>query len=379
MQTITYKDKTIHIVSTAHVSKESVEEVKNTIETIQPDVVCIELDDKRAHSLTSNVKQEIDIKEIIKSKKMGFFLSNLILSNFQKQIADDLEVEVGGEMKQAIFSANEYNIPIRYIDRDVQITMKRIWSQFGLWKKVNLGATLFTSLLSDEEISAEDVEDLKQSDLLLSSIQELDDKYPEISQVILHERNAYMAQKIKDLPWDNIVVVIGAAHAPGMIESFEQDHDIAALEIIPEKKKFKVSSLIFPGIPLLLLVIITFNSPQMGFDQLTKWILTSSILASIGALISGAHIATIVVTFLTTWIGILSPLLAVGFFSALTEAYFRPPLTVEFETLSEDMKSLKGWYRNRVLKIILIFFATSILSSIGTFISSKNIIEALFK
>lgn len=379
MQTIQHQDKTIHIISTAHVSKESVLEVKEAIDSIRPDTVCIELDYSRAQSLMNPTSQDIDIKAIIKGKKLPNFIANLILSTYQRKIADDLDTEVGAEMKQAILSAKEHAIPIQYIDRDIKVTMNRLWANFGLWKKINLAATLITSLFEKEEVSSEEVEKLKESDLLLASIQELDSSYPEISKVILHERNQFMAQKIKNLSHKNIVVVIGAAHAPGMIESLNEDYDLALLNKKIEKKKSSINGFIIPGILLLLLTILTFKSPQMGLNQLLVWILLSSSLAAVGALLSKAHIVTILVSFFTAFIGILSPVLAVGIFASLTEAYFRPPFTKDFDHISEDMNSIKGWYQNRVLRIVLIFFATSIFSIIGTFISGSQIIRALFQ
>lgn len=379
MQTIHYKDKTIHIISTAHVSKESIVEVKEAIDTIKPDVVCIELDRNRADALMNPSTKDIDIKEIIKKKKVVSFLSNLILSNFQKQIADDLDTKVGAEMVQAIESANENGIAIRYIDRDIQITMNRIWNKFNLWKKLNLGVSLFATLLDDTEVSEEDIEKLKESDMLMATIEDLEGEFPEISEVILHERNYYMAEKIKNIPYSTMVVVIGAAHTKGMIAAFDETHDLKELETVVEKKKNNWIGFILPGTLLLLITLLTLKSPQMAFQELLAWIITSSSLAALGALLSGAHIVTILVSFLTAFIGILSPVLAVGIFAGLTEAYFRPPFAKEFESLSSDMKSIKGWYKNRVLRIILIFFMTSILSSIGSFVAGKNIIQSLFK
>lgn len=378
MKTIQYLNKTIHIVSTAHVSKESVLEVKEAIQTVIPDVVCVELDAGRAKALTSSNKTQVDIKQIIKSKKVASFLMNLILSNYQKQIADDLDSEVGGEMKQAILSARELSIPVRYIDRDIQITLKRIWNKTNLWKKASLVAALFSSLTQSEEVSEEDIEKLKQSDLLMASIAELDEDFPDISQVILHERNIYMSEKIKALPFTNILVVIGAAHAPGMIESLNETHSIQELETIPEKKK-GWGGYVIPILFALLLVLLTLKSPQSGVSELKRWIILSTSLATLGSIFSFSHPLTVLVTILTTWIGIFSPVLAVGFFSGLTEAYLRPPYEHEFESLSNDMKTIRGWYKNRILRIILIFFATSLLSSIGTLVSGRSIITELIK
>lgn len=379
MQTVQIENKTIHIVSTAHVSKESVLEVKEAIDTLRPDVVCIELDHKRAHALENPSKEDIDIKEIIKQKKLISFAANLILANYQKKIADDLDTQVGAEMLQAINSAHEHNIPLRYIDRDVQVTLKRIWNPLSLWKKATLGVGLAASLFSKEEISEDHIEELKQDDLLLAAIKDLDESFPEVSNVILHERNIYMAQRIRELPYDNILVVIGAAHAPGMIEALDTHHDISDFDTIIESKSHKFSGFIIPALVVALLVLVTFKSPTMGFKQLTSWIILSSTLSGIGALLAFAHPITILISIATAWIGIMSPVLAVGMFAALSESYFRPPLASEFATLSEDVSSIKGWYRNRVLKILLVFILTTLLSSVGTLISTTNIIKSLIE
>lgn len=377
MQTIQIDNRTIHIISTAHVSKESVVEVKEAIDSIQPDVVCIELDYKRARALQNPVKEDIDIKQIIRQKKLVSFAANLILSNYQKKIAEDLDTQVGAEMLQAIHSANEHSIPLRYIDRDVQVTLKRIWNPLSLWKKATLGVGLAASLFSKEEISEDNIEELKQSDLLMAAIDDLDESFPEVSNVILHERNIYMAQKIRELPYENIVVVIGAAHAPGMIASLNTDHDISDLDTVTEVKSHRISGFIVPAIVVTLLILVTFKSPAMGFQQLSSWIFLSSTLSGVGALLAFAHPITIIISIATAWIGIMSPVLAVGMFAALSESYFRPPLTSEFTTLSEDVSSIKGWYSNRVLKILLIFILTTVLSSIGTLISTTNILRSL--
>ncbi|AMC92575.1 pheromone shutdown protein [Erysipelothrix larvae] len=381
MNTLNYNDKTITFVSTAHVSKDSVDEVKHVIETLQPDTVCVELDYGRAQGLTNpKASKPLDIREVIKSKKFGLFITNLILSSYQKQIADDLGSEVGGEMKQAILSGKEINASIQYIDRNVQTTFKRLWNSMGLWKKTQVATALIMSLFaSDDEIDAQEIENLKSSDLLYKSIEELDDKYPEISQVILHERNYFMAEKIKKLSGTNIVVVLGAAHTDGVIKALNESHDLTKLNHVPEEKKNNWMQWILPVFFVVMLVLLTLDNPEVGFQQLLLWIGISSGLAVIGALISRAHPLTILVTACTTWLSILSPVLAVGMFAGLTEAYMRPPLETEFNTMTTDAKSLKGWYGNRILRIALVFILTSIFASIGTFVSGANIISQFFR
>lgn len=376
MRTIQYLDKTIYIVSTAHVSKQSVIDVKESIETMKPDVVCIELDSNRAHALT-NKQDDPDIRQIIKNKKVGSFVTNLILSSYQKKMANELESEVGGEMKQALSSAKEFNIPVRYIDRDVQITFKRIWGNLGFYKKAQLITTIIFSAFDDDEIDSESIENLKESDLLFEAVKELDDKLPEISKSLLHERNYFMAEKIKALPQKRVLAVVGAAHTEGIIEALSDKHSIADLNKIPEKKKNSINGWIIPGILLVLFTLLTLQSPELGAQKLLTWFLLSSGSATIGSLLVGAHPLTALVTLITAPIGTLSPFLAVGFFSGLTEAYLRPPKASDFENLQTEASQFKKWFTNRVLRILLIFIVTSLLSSIGTIIAGSSMITSL--
>ena len=262
MKTITYNDKTITIVSTAHVSQQSVDDVKEAIETLHPDVVCIELDNARAHNLM-HPQGNPDIIAIIKSGKVMSFATNLILSSYQKRLADDLGTTVGGEMKQAIESAQEHGIPTRNIDRDIQVTFARIFGNIKFFEKLNVVATLIGSMFSKEEVDEHQIENLKNSDLLFDSMKELDDSLPSLAQVLLHERNYYMAEKVKALHYTNILVVMGAAHTAGFIEAFDQDHSIQELSKIPEKKKNNYLQWIIPTILVGLLIALTLKNPQV--------------------------------------------------------------------------------------------------------------------
>lgn len=376
MKTIKHNNKNIHIVSTAHVSKQSVEDVKYAIDFIQPDVVCVELDDNRAHNLMHSSGNP-DIIAIIKSGKVMSFAANLILASYQKRLADDLDSTVGGEMKQAILSAQEHMIPTRNIDRDIKITFGRIFNNISFFEKLNVFATLVLSVFSKEEIEEDEVEDLKNADLLFDSLKELDDKLPNLSQVLLHERNYYMAEKVKQLPYEDIVVVIGAAHTEGFIEALDETHSLSDLRYVKPKKKNSIGQWIIPVILVTLLLALTLKNPQIGFNQLVLWLTLSAGGACISTLLLRTHPYTSIVTLVTAPIGTLSPFLAVGIFAALTEGYKRPPHASDFETLSSDVSSVKMWYKNKVLRLFLIFVVTNIVSSIGTFIALGGIISKL--
>lgn len=375
MKTIEYKNKTIHFIPTAHVSKQSVEDVRNAIENIDAQAVLIELDSQRAQGLMAEDEQEdLDIISIIKNKEFTNFSAKLLMASFQKRIADDLETEVGAEMKMAINLANEHSIPKYYIDRDINITMQRLWNGLGFFKKMSFIVSLVLSSFEDEDL---DVETLKEQDILFQAINEMDTKLPHLSEVILHERNQYMAKKIVSNPYDELIVVIGAAHLDGIIDSLDKDIDLRELNTVPEKKKFNPVQWIFPIILVSLFIGLFLKSPQAGGEELKRWILLSGGLSTLGALAVGSHPLTLIATMIGAPIGILSPVLAVGFFSGIAEAYVRPPKVSDFEKLSEDSSSFKMWFKNRFLRIILIMFITSLLSSIGTFISTGKIIGKL--
>ncbi|WP_418515055.1 TraB/GumN family protein [Erysipelothrix rhusiopathiae] len=380
MKTIKFKDKTLHFVSTAHVSKQSVLDVQQTIETVQPQAVCIELDDNRARNLMESDKyKEIDIKQIIKTKRVGAFIATLVLSSYQKKLADDLNTSVGQEMRQAIVSAQDVDASVHYIDRDVQVTFKRIWGNLTFFKKISLLSTLLFSVFEDDNVSEDDVENLKESDLLFESVREMDEKLPAISKSLLHERNAFMAEKIKALSEQEIVIVVGAAHTEGLIESLNHEHSLYELNQVPAKKRFNISGWIVPGVIIALLFALTLKNPHMALKDLFVWFALSGGLATLGALLCLAHPLTILTTALTAWIGTLSPVLGVGMFAGLMEAYQRPPTFEDFDSLSDHATQPKMWYKNKVLRILLIFVITSLFSSIGTFIAGGNIIGSLFK
>lgn len=376
MKTIQWKNKTLHFVPTAHVSKVSVEEVKNAIETLNPEAVLIELDNDRAESLKNpNTYEDIDVVEMIKQKQFVKFSTQLLLANFQKRIAEEEETQVGGEMIQAIQSANDCNIPLFYIDRNVNITMKRLWNSMSSYKKTSLALSMVFSSFEDDEV---DVEALKDEDLLFHMISEMETEVPDLARVILHERNSYMAEKIKRNPYDNLVIVIGAAHLEGIIEELDKENDIKKLNTIPIKKKKNWKSWIVPLLIASLFLSLLIKNPEQGFKELVYWFLLSGGLASLGALLLKAHPLSIIASFVGAPLGVLSPVISVGFFSTFAEAYKRPPKVSDFEKLSEDSKSIKGWYHNLFLRLILIMFITSLLSSIGTFIAGGKVIKLLF-
>ena len=236
-------DKEIIIIGTAHVSKHSAEQVKTIIEAEQPDVVCIELDRGRYQSLTEGNKwKDTDIFKIIKEKKATLLFINLALSSFQKRIANSFGIRPGAEMIQGIESAKEIGARLVLADRDIQTTFKRIWANLSFKGRVMLLTEVIASIFSREEITEEELEKLKEQDMIQSILQEFSDHYPDLKKTLVDERDRYLAQKIKTAPGKKIVAILGAAHVPGVTREIYRDHNLRELNTIPGKNRITTGS-----------------------------------------------------------------------------------------------------------------------------------------
>ena len=210
-------DKQIYLVKTAHVSKTSIEDVDACFEEVKPDSICIELDEQRYQKLENpEAWRETDIVKIIKDKQVGFLMVNVILSSFQRRMAKSLGSTTGGEMMEGIKLSKEHNLPLVLADRPIKTTFARIWAKLGAKEKFKLLTTIIGSIFDDEEISEEDLAKLKEADALEAALMEVSKEFPTVKQVLVDERDQYLAQKIKTAPGKKIMAIIGAAHAGGI-------------------------------------------------------------------------------------------------------------------------------------------------------------------
>ena len=377
--TVNYGDKTIYLVKTAHVSKNSVDDVKDTIETIGPDAICIELDEDRYRKLDHNdTWQQTDIKEVIKSGKVGFLLVNMILGSFQRRMAGKMATDSGGEMVKAMDLAKEKDIPLVLADRDINTTFKRIWYNLGLWEKCKLLATIIFSIFDDEDISEEDLDNLKKSDVLDAAMNEIGKEFPNVKRILVDERDMYLAEKIRTAQGKKIVAVIGAAHANGIISHINEDIDIDELCDLTKKKSL-IGTLLKWGIPIALVLMIIYSfiqSFETGIDQILSWFLFCGVGAALGSIMALANPLTIIVSFVVAPFTAINPLLAAGWFAGLVELAIRKPRVKDFEDLSKDTLTLKGFYKNRVTRILLVVLLCNIFCSIGSIIGGIDVIRS---
>lgn len=373
-------DKEIILVGTAHVSKESVTLVKDVIEKEQPDTVCVELCESRYQSIMNKDRWlNTDIVKIIKDKKAFLLLSNLLLASFQKRIAQKLDVNPGEEMVTAITSANDIDAHIHLADRDIRITLSRTWRTMSLWDKIRLLFHLVLSLGNVDDISEEDVEKMKKEDVLESVLAEMGQHMPVLRKILIDERDEYLTEKIRSAPGRKIVAVVGAGHVPGIKTHWDQEIDVPALERLPEKRKgFGFLKWI---IPLLVLGLFGFGfyfgGIRTGTQMISLWVLANGVLAGLGAVLALAHPLTILASVLAAPLTSLNPMIAAGWVSGLVEALSRKPRVKDLEGLSEDILSIRGFWKNKVTRILLVVVFTNIGSSIGTFVAVPIIAKIL--
>lgn len=376
-------NRKITLIGTAHVSAESISEVENVISDIKPDCVAIELDEKRYESITNPDKyRELDIIKVLKRKEGFLLLANIVMASFQKRMGKNTGVKPGEEMVAAINKAKELNIPTALVDRPIQITFRRAWKKTSAYGKTQLLSALLASGFSKDEISSEEIENLKQSSEMDSMMKELSEVMPAVKQVLIDERDQYLASHIWKTEGNNIVAVLGAGHLPGVeahlkkIAENQASTDTSEIASIPESSIF--SKIMMWLIPVLIVAVIAFGFYIGGKDAGSKmalnWILWNGILAGLGALIAGGNPLTILVSFVGAPVTSLCPFIGVGIVAGIVQAAICKPQVKDLETLSDDAGSIKGFYKNKILRVLLVFLLSSVGSSIGTFAAGAGIV-----
>jgi pheromone shutdown-related protein TraB len=377
---LTFEGKEITLIGTAHISKESADLVSQVIEETKPDTVCVELCQSRYDSLTQKKKWEnTDLLKVIKEKKAFLLLSNLLLASFQRKIGRKLGIRPGEEILQAIRSAEAAGASVYLADRDIRITLSRTWRLMGFWKKTKLLTEVLSSVWEVEEITQEQIEEMKKKDVLDALLSEIGEVLPEVRRILIDERDQYLSYKIRHAPGNRIVAVVGAGHVPGILNSWNQEADLASLEQLPPKGK--LGKILGWGIPAFIVGLIFFGffySGIMATAQMVKWwTLTTAVLAALGAAAAFAHPLTILSAAAAAPFTTLHPLIAAGWVSGLVEAAIAKPKVKDFESLLDDIASVKGFWRNKITRILLVVVFTNLGASLGTFVAIPLMVKVL--
>jgi len=367
---ITLGDKRIYLVGAAHVSKQSVEDVRLTIETVRPDAVCIELCRSRYEAMIDKeLWKKLSIFKIIRQRKSVFFLSQLIMGAFYRRLGERFGVQPGAEMLEAANQAERIGSELVLADRDIEVTLKRVWGYVGLWCKLKMLVHILASILFSEEIDEELVEKLKSKDQLESVLAEFTERFPQIRKRLIDERDIYLSQKIRDSAGSVIVAVVGAGHVPGIKRYIGQEHDIECLMGIPPRSVWpRVFKWALPAGIIAILVYGFFRAGAAhSVQNLFIWILVNGVLSALGAAAALGHPLTVASAFFGAPVTSLNPMIGAGWVAGLVQAWVRKPTVVDFEALPEATATIRGFWTNAVTKVLLVVCFANLGSAIGTY------------
>jgi len=375
--------RTYIIVGTAHISQESTDLVRRVIEEERPDIVCVELDEQRYKTLSDQRKWEsLDLRQIIRQKQLMTLIINLLLSSYQKRLGQKLGVMPGTELLEATKVARELNIPIELVDRDVRITLRRAWNSMSFWEKMKLIGSGFIGAFEGDELSEEKLAELRQTDILSELMNELGEFMPVLKTVLIDERDIYISQKTHETTGEKVVAVVGAGHMNGILDALTANKraDLSPLEEVPPASN--TGKIIGWGIPLFILGMLFYIGFTQGVaaagENAIYWFLANAIPTSLATLLAWAHPVTIIASFFAAPFTSLTPIIGAGYVAAFVQVYMKPPKVKELKNVGEDAGRLKMWWRNRLLRVLLVFIFATIGSLVGTILGASEIISNLF-
>ncbi|MDB4955919.1 MAG: TraB family protein [Myxococcales bacterium] len=365
--TLSHGETQFHVVGTAHVSQRSVDEVRAVIEEVEPDLVCVELCQSRLDALTKDSAfRDLDVFKVVREGKGLYLLAHLALSSYQRRIGASLGVKPGAELLAAIETAKAKGIPIALIDRDITVTLKRVWRNLGLWKRMMLMWSLFVGWESDkgEPVTEATLDELKEPKALSEMLTELGRAVPEIKAPLVDERDQYLASKMLEegAGKRKVVAVVGAAHVPGMTEQLGKPVDRAALDRVPPPSiVWRILKWTVPIAILGVIVWLWHRSDASTFAQtMLAWIIPTAIGAGAMALIAGGSLLSGLTAMLVSPVARIYPLVRTSIVVGLVEAWRRKPSVADCERLPEDVQSMRGFWKNPVTRILIVATAAGL-------------------
>lgn len=381
-------DDDIILIGTAHISQKSVDEVKAVIDSFKPDVVAVELCQRRYDGLTKkDIWENTPVTKLLKSNNAYFLLAQTFLSSIQRKLGKETGVEPGAEMIAAIHEAEARKIPFELVDRDIAVTLKRAWRRMGVREKVRLFWEFMKAMVGfdEDEIEKVDFDELMDQDLISKMMEELGEIAPSVTEVLINERDMFIAQHLRDIAikGKKVVAVVGAGHLNGIkqhLEGKNQHVDLAELESVP-KKRVSIGRVVGVAIPVIFALVVLwliYNRGPDAFAQIGNiflwWFLIHGVFSALGAAIARGHPLSIATAFLAAPFTSLEPFFAPGWFAGLVEAKLRPPVIKDFQNISK-IESLRDFWNNKVIRLLMVVALANLGSIIGTVVALPYIIH----
>jgi len=393
----TLAGKSITVLGTAHVSKASADKVHELLESGQYDGVAIELCPSRYNSMIDpDSLARMDLFQVFKEGKASMVIASLALGAYQQRMAEEFGIEPGAEMRMAIDQANAMRCTVHLIDREVGITLKRVYGNVPWWKKMGIIGGLLGSVISSEKVSEEEIERLKEGDILETTFSQFAEEAKELYGPLIDERDQYMAARLEQIVSESdnqsILAVVGAGHLKGIESYLARDEQISTPEDLHASAQKRINELdtlpkksrwpkIIPWLIVAILITgfaIGFNkSTDLGIQLIIYWVLINGSLSALGAALAKGHPLTVVGAFIAAPLTSLNPTIGAGMVTAAIELYLRKPNVGDFGALRKDTTHISGWWKNKVARTLLVFFFSTLGSAIGTYVAGFKIFESL--
>jgi len=351
------------------------------------DAVAVELCASRHHALSEpEALAQLDLLQVMRQGKAAMVTANLAMGAYQQRLAEQYGIEPGAEMRAAMVGAERHGLPLLLVDREIGTTLKRTGANLPWWKRWSLFSGLLLSLVSHDEVDEEEIEKLKQGDILENAFAEFAHDRQDLYEPLIAERDRYMAAKLilaaREHPGKRILAVLGAGHlkgTSGQLESMQDpEQQLAELDRQPAKARWPKL------IPWVIVALVLFGfylgfsrSNELGWQLVRDWVVINGGLSALGALIAAAHPLTVLTAFLAAPITSLNPTVGAGMVTAAAELMLRKPQVRDFGSLRHDTTSLRGWWRNRVSRTLLVFLFSTLGSAAGTYLAGFRILERL--
>ncbi|MGD2082946.1 MAG: TraB/GumN family protein [Chromatiales bacterium] len=378
----------VTLLGTAHVSRTSAEQVQALLAGGEYDAVAVELCPSRYNAIVDpDSLARMDLFRVVREGRAPMALASLALGAYQQRLADQFGIEPGAEQRAAISTARASHKPVLLIDREIGVTLKRVSASVPWWQRWGLVAGLLASVVSREEVSEEEVERLKEGDMLETTFAQFAEEREDLYRPLIDERDRYMAARLREeiarRGHENILAVVGAGHLKGIqeylaAEGGDPSAQIAELDAVPPPRRW---TRVVPWV-VVALVLTGFGvgfarNPGLGWTLVGDWVLINGGLSALGAALAAGHPLTVLTGFVAAPLTSLNPTIGAGMVTAAAEMYLRKPSMADFGNLRRDVARLSGWWRNRVSRTLLVFLFSTLGSLVGTYLAGFRIFERL--
>jgi pheromone shutdown-related protein TraB len=276
-------------------------------------------------------------------------------------------------MIEGIRQAELHGAELVLADRDIEITLKRVWGNLSFWNKLKMAFHLVGSIFVGEDIDGDFIEEMKKEDQLESLLKDFARSFPDIKRYLIDERDIYLAQKIRHAPGEKVVAVVGAAHVGGIGKYIDRDIPLGDIRTLPPPSS--MPTVVKWSIPALIIALLAAGFFKSGSEHslgsIYIWFLVNGTLSAVGAALALGHPLTILSSFVAAPLTSLNPMIAAGWVGGLVQAKVHKPTVADFENLPQAIVTVKGFWTNPVCRILLVVILANLGSTLGTFISGS--------